>query len=124
MQQKKLIISIIALFVLSSAYLLWTARNYNDPDYEKNWWALYFENPKSDDLDFVIENHSDKTGFHYVLTVGNDKIKEEDVSINKGETKKLSFGDPLKLSFEKNKKTTVQVISGEERKEIYKNFDK
>lgn len=102
--------------------MLWTARNYNDPDCGKNWWALYFENPKSDDLDFVIENHSDKTSFHYVLTVGNDKIKEEDISINKGETKKLSFGDSLKLSFEKNKKTTVQVISGEERKEIYKNL--
>jgi len=117
-QQRKIIIFILALFILSSAYLLWTAKNMNDPDYQKNWWALYFENPKSDNLSFVIENHSDKTSFHYTLTAGNDKIEEKDVLVNKGEIKKLSFGDSLKLSFGK---ITIQVISGDEKKEIYKN---
>ena len=120
--QKKIIISIVILFILSSAYLFWTAKNFNDPDYQKNWWAIYFENPKSNDLNFVIENHSDKNNFRYVLISGNDKIEEQDILVNKGETKKLSFGDSLKLSFGENKKITVQVILGDEKKEIYKNL--
>ncbi|HRZ95865.1 MAG TPA: hypothetical protein P5262_04865 [Candidatus Moranbacteria bacterium] len=122
MQQKKLILFLTALFILSSAYLLYTAKNYNDPDYQKNWWAVYFENPESDDLSFVIENHSDKNSFHYVVINGNDKVEEKDVLINKGEEKKLDFGNSLKSSFGENKKITVQVILGDEKKEIYKNL--
>ena len=118
--QRKIIIFIIFLFVLSSAYLLWTAKNFNNPDYQKNWWALYFENPKSDNLNFVIENHSDKTNFHYVISSGSDKIEEKDVSINKGEIKNIKPA----LAKTSAGKVTVQVILEENKKEIYKNFDK
>lgn len=120
MQQKKIILFLITLFVLSSAYLLWTAKNYNDLDYQKNWWAVYFENPKTNDLNFVIENHSDKNSFHYIVLNGSDKIEEKDVVMNKGETKNIK---PTQINIEVGK-ITIQVISGDEKKEIYKNFDK
>jgi hypothetical protein len=118
--QKKIISFLIVLFVLSSAYLLWTAKNYNDPDYQKNWWAIYFEDPKLDDPNFVIENHSDQINFHYNILDGSNKIGEKDISIGKGETKHVKI-ENINLI---NKKITVQVISGDEKKEIYKNIYK
>jgi hypothetical protein len=121
--QKKIIIFTIALFVLSSAYLFYVAKNFNDPDYQKNWWAVYFENPKANDLNFVIENHSDKTNFHYIVTNGNDKVEEKDVLVNKEESSRFNLRDSLRLNLE-NKKVTIQVISGDEKKEIYKNIGK
>ncbi len=119
MQQRKLILFLIILFVLSSAYLFYTAKNYNDPNYQKNWWALYFENPKSDDLSFVIENHSDNTDFYYMVLSGIDKIEEKNIQINKGEIKKIKLEN---ISLVGNKKIIVQVISNNEKKEIYKNL--
>jgi hypothetical protein len=118
MQQRKIILFLIVLFILSSAYLLWTAKNYNDPDYQKNWWAIYFEDPKSDNSSFVIENHGDRTSFHYNILDGNNKIGEKDISIEKGETKHVKI-ENINLI---NKKITVQVISGDEKKEVYKNL--
>jgi hypothetical protein len=119
--QKKIITFIIILFIISSAYLLWTAKNYNDPDYQKNWWAVYFENPKSDNPSFVIENHSDKNSFHYVILAGSDKMEEKDVMINKGEVRNIKTAQ---VNIEAGKKITVQVVLGEDKKEVYKNFDK
>jgi hypothetical protein len=118
MQQRKIIFLIIISFVLSASFLLYTAKNFNDPDYNKNWWAVYFENPKTNDLNFVIENHSDKNNFHYVVLAGSDKFEENDVLLAKGETKsiKLQNSNP-----KENKKVTIQVISGGIKKEIYKN---
>jgi hypothetical protein len=121
MQQKKIISFLIVLFILSSVYLLWTAKNYNDPDYQKNWWAIYFENPKTDDLNFIIENHSEKNNFRYVILVGSDKIEEKDIVVNKGEVKNIK---PASVNLSENKKVTIQVISGDDKKEIYKNIGK
>lgn len=121
MQQRKIIIFLIVLFIISSAYLFLTAKNFNDPDYQKNWWAVYFVNPKSNDLNFVIENHNDKNSFHYIITNGNDKVEEKDISVNKGEVKNIKLDD---INTTENKKITIQVISGDEKKEIYKNFEK
>jgi len=117
--QKKIITFLIVLFILSSAYLFYISKNYNDPNYNKNWWAIYFENPKSDALSFVIENHSDKTSFHYVILSGVDKIEEKDISINKGEIKNIKLE---KISLVGNKKIIIQVFSSDEKKEIYKNL--
>lgn len=124
MQQKKLITFLIILFAISSAYLFYVAKNYNDPNYNKNWWVLYFENPKSDGLNFVIENHSDKTNFHYVISANNDKIEEKDISINRGEVKNIPVQNFASQNNVTGKKITVQVISEDQKKEIYKNFDK
>lgn len=101
--------------------MLWTAKNFNDPDYQKNWWAVYFENPKTDDLNFVIENHSDKNSFHYVILAGSDKIEEKDVVVNKGGVKNIPVQNFASQNNEPGGKLTVQVFSSEDKKEIYKN---
>jgi hypothetical protein len=118
MQQRKIILFLIVLFILSSSFLLYTAKNFNNPDYNKNWWAVYFENPKTSDLNFVIENHSYQNTFHYVVLAGSDKIDEKDVSLMKGETKNIK---PKNINPQENRRVTIQVISGEIKKEIYKN---
>jgi hypothetical protein len=119
--QRKIIISLIVLFILSSAYLFWTAKNFNNPDYQKKWWAVYFENPKSGDFNFVIENHSDKNSFHYIVLNGSDKIEERDIVMNKGEVKNIPVQNFTMQNNEPGGKITIQVISGYEKKEIYKN---
>lgn len=118
MQQKNIIIFILILFLASSIWLFSVADKYTNPDYQKNWWAVYFSDPKGESLDFVIENHSDKTDFHYVISSDNQKIQEADVKIEKGSQAKLS---PAQAD---SKKITIQVSAREEKKEIYKNFDK
>jgi hypothetical protein len=120
MQQKKIIVFLIILFILSSAYLSFVAKNYIDPNYGKNWWAIYFENPKGNDLNFVIENHSDKNSFHYVILNGNDKAEEKDVLVDKSGIVNIKPA----LANTVAGKITIQVISGDEKKEIYKNFGK
>jgi hypothetical protein len=81
---------------------------------------LYFENPKNDNLYFVIENHSDNTNFHWEVLADNNKVKEDNIIISKGSTWKSDF-QALESN---NKKITIAVSSGDEKKEIYKNFEK
>jgi len=119
MQQRKIIIFLTALLILSSLWLSFVSQKMNDPDYQKNWWALYFSDPKSDNLDFAIENHSDKKDFHWEISVDRDKIKEGDIEIEKGKSQKLSFEQ--NLGNLENKKITITVSASDEKKEIYKN---
>lgn len=118
MDQKKLIIFITLLFVLCSGYLFYVSGQGLRSDEGKNWWALYFEDPKSANLDFVIENHSNKENFHWEIKAANQKISEGDVEIKTGENKKIE----LDLSEAKNAKITVSVSGGGDKKEIYKNL--
>lgn len=116
--QKKIILFLIILFILSSAYLFYVAKNFNDPSYQKNWWAVYFEDPKSDNLNFIIENHNDNVNFHWDILDGNNKVEEKDILINKGEIKNIKLN-----SFKSSAgKVTIQVTLGDQKKEIYKNF--
>jgi len=117
LMQKKLILFLIILFILSSAYLLTVGNKFNNLNFGKNWWAVYFENPKDNSLNFVIENHSDKTNFHWTILADKEKIKEGDIKINNGELPRLNLGSDFA-----NKKITIEVSSGDEKKEIYKNF--
>ncbi|MDQ1284055.1 MAG: hypothetical protein QG620_403 [Patescibacteria group bacterium] len=115
-QQRNIIIFVIVLFLASSIWLFSVAEKYTDPDYQKSWWAVYFADPKGGSLDFVIENHSDKTDFHYVILSGNQKLKEDSVKIEKGS--QIELGSTQADSG----KITIQVSSEEEKKEIYKNL--
>jgi capsular polysaccharide biosynthesis protein len=120
MQQKKLIIFIVILFILSSLWLTFVSKNLNNPDYQKNWWTVYFSNPKSDNLDFVIENHSDNAKFHWEVFDDKIKVSESDSIIEKGDARKLDI-NPTVGKIE-NKKITITVSSGDEEREIYRNI--
>lgn len=117
--QKKIIFFLIVLFILSSAWLFHSSNNFLDPNEGKNWWAIYFSNPKSNDLTFTIENHSDNNNFKFEILSDKEKIKADEISIKKGET--FSINEKFEDAY-KNKKITIRVINGNETKEIYKNL--
>jgi hypothetical protein len=119
--QKKIILLIILLFFLSSAWLFSISKRAIDPDYNKNFWTLSFSNPKNDDLNFVIENHSDRTDFHWEVLKDKEKLKEGDIKIEKGKNAQVQ---PSSAEPQSSSKITIRVSSGDQRKEIYKNFDK
>lgn len=116
---KKIIISLVVLFLISAVYLSWAEKKQADLDLGKNWWALSFSDPKSSDSSFAIENHSDKNNFHWEIISGGDKIQEGDADIAKGAIWTSDVqGDNLAG------KIIIRVFSGSDRKEIYKNFEK
>ncbi|MDZ4384880.1 MAG: hypothetical protein U0944_00500, partial [Candidatus Moranbacteria bacterium] len=91
---------------------------YNSPDYNTDWYAVSFADPKSDRLDFVIENFSSQTDFHWEILADNtEKISQGDVGIQTGEKKELS---PLVTV--SDKKMTIRVSTSTDTQEIYKNM--
>ncbi len=118
MQQKKIIIFLTILFLASSIYLF--ARS-NDYKTAPDWWALSFANPKSNDLNFVVENFGDTANFHYELLQDKNKISESDAQIKTGDKKELSPRDS-EANLLENNKYIIRVSSNGETKEVYKNI--
>lgn len=117
--QKKIILFLIVLFILSSTWLFHSSNNFLDPNNGKNWWSVYFSDPKSNDLTFTIENHSNNNNFKFEILSDKEKIKEDEINIKKGEI--YSINEKFEGAY-KSKKITVRVITGNETKEIYKNL--
>ncbi len=85
-----------------------------------NVWMLYFADPKSDSLDFVIENHSQSTAFGYEILIDKKVVIDSNLSVSLDEIKTVPIPkDNLDLS---NRKITITVTAGDNKKEIYKNF--
>lgn len=116
-QQTKIIIFIIIIFIASSAYLFWVDAKNNSPDYGKDWWAVYFENPKDNSLNFTIENHSNKNDFHWEVSDGKNKLDAGNIKIEKGAT----WTSDVQVSVS-DKKMTIRVSNSKDTKEIYKNL--
>jgi len=90
-----------------------------NPDYKTDWWAVYFENPQDQSLNFTIENHSSKNNFHWEITGGQNKLQEGDILVSKGNKKNI----PVDFQTEDNKKVIIRVSTdNNEAKEIYKNL--
>ena len=118
-QSKKIILFIAAIFILSSVFLFAVSEKKMDPDYKKDWWVVYFDEPENSKLNFTIENHSDEDNFHWELISDSDKISEGDAKIAKGSawTSNVQV-DNL------SGKVIVRVSSGSDKKEIHKSFSK
>ena len=119
--QRKIIIFISVLFIASSFWLFYQNNKQTDLNLNKNWWEIYFIDPKSDSLDFIIENYSNEIDFHWEVLAGKEKIKEGDTKIEK--SKKTEINPVLNSNF-KDEKITIAISAGDEKKEIYKNFEK
>ena len=115
---KKIIFSFLALFLLSAVYLSYAEQRQIDPNSGKNWWTLSFANPKSNDLSFTIENHSDKSSFHWQVMDEKDVMSEGDVSVIRGAQKDIA----VPTESISDKKITIRVSAGSEKKDIYKDF--
>jgi hypothetical protein len=121
MQQSKIIIFLIILFLIASAYLFFVDSRDNSLDFQKNWWVIYFDDPESLSWNFSIENHSDKDDFKYEIFDGKNKVGEGNAVIGKGETREIALDQ--KVGHIESGKITITVSDGVEKKEIYKNFE-
>lgn len=114
----KLIIFATSFFLLISFAFLATVEKRQADINTKNIWMIYFETPRDNSLNFIIENHSTSTNFHWQVLSEKSVAKQGDVIINLGETKTI----PVSLSDTANKKNTIILTTGEEKKEIYKSL--
>lgn len=117
MSQKTLITIFFILFIASALFLFWQNERELDPNYNKSWWTLAFTNPQeSDNLSFIVENHSDQNNFRYQIIANKETLAEETLEIKRGE-KKTIF---LSLTAIPDIRTSVIVTTGKEQKEIYR----
>ncbi len=117
MDNKKIIVFLIIFLIASFLYLAYIEQNRRG---EENFWVLYFADPKNDSLNFIIENHSDNNNFHWEILADKDKIKEGDIKIAKNSTWELNS----QVTDYSDKKITIVVSDGDNKKEIYKNIDR
>lgn len=117
MQQKLLITILSIALLISFLSLSWIGKQASDPNEGKNWWALSFQDPHGDNLNFVIENHSDSTNFTYTVTYKNQIAQQKSIDLPKGESKTVNVTIP----FDPENKTTITVRTNKDDvKEIYK----
>lgn len=114
----KLIITLTLVMLFASFVFLAAVERKNSDINNHNVWMLYFTDPKSDSLDFAVENHSETSAFHWEIFSDKKKLTEGDISAEKGEIKKI----PVSSENTKDKKITITVTNGENKKEIYKNL--
>lgn len=119
-QTQKIIIFFSILFLLSSIYLFSIDSRYNDPKYNKDWYSLSFIDPKSDSLDFSIENFSAKNDFHWEVLREKETVSEGDENIGAGQKRDISVSD---FEIANDQKYTIRVTSGKDIREIYKNIN-
>lgn len=120
MKNEKMIIFSTIVFLLASFVFLSAIESRNTNLDNNNVWILYFADPKSDSLDFMIENHSKNSDFRYEILIDKKVVIDSNLSVPLGETKTVPVPkDNLDLS---NRKITISVTAGDNKKEIYKNF--
>ncbi len=117
-QQIKIIGFLIFFFVLSSAWLFEKNALGLNPDYKKDWWVIYFQEARGNNLSFVLENHSTSKDFHWEVISEDLLLKDGNVKVMPGEKKNIEI--ELKNP---QKKISVRVSDNRENQEIYKNFE-
>jgi hypothetical protein len=120
MKNKMIILSVVLSFLVGSCFLFLIERKKTDENYQKNWWSVYFTDPKSESLNFVIENHSDKNDFVWELSDGQNKsLKKDRLKIEKGGKKTINLPTDLP-SQGKMIITVTDTVS--HQKQVYKNL--
>jgi len=119
--EKTIVIIFCFLFTMSATFLFWQNKRELDPAMEKAWWTLSFAQPEnSESVDFIIENYTNESQFHYEtsyeVTPGKVVSSGETITIVPGETKIITTSFTTSPDF----RTTVTVTVGPEKKEIYR----
>lgn len=121
MSSKIIIIATIILIIVSFSVLFVVESKNHSYDYKKSWSVVYFENPRGNSLDFVIENHQgEKANYSYKIFIGNDKVIDENTEIEAAAKQKIS---PI-LNNEKLNGSRAMIIVGYKDAEykIYKDI--
>ncbi|HEX8974760.1 MAG TPA: hypothetical protein VF817_04725 [Patescibacteria group bacterium] len=113
-----IIASLVALFVLSAAFLAYTETKQSNPDYSRNLWMTYFNDPKSQDLSFTIENHSASSSFRWEVFADKVSVAKGDANVKLDEKKSIS----LSINDTAGKKILIKITAENSSKEIYKNL--
>ena len=119
MSTKKIIIILIISLLLSSIWLSYNETRQADLNYQKNWWVVYFENPSGSSLNFTIENHSKETAFNYKIMGDKNILEEKNISIKNNRQQKINI-DPVAFENIPERKITIIITDGNNKKEIYK----
>lgn len=85
MSSKIIVIAAVILIIASfSVLFVIEAKNHNY-DYNKSWSVVYFENPRDNSLEFMIENHEgSQASYDYKIFINDEKVIEEKVDVNAG----------------------------------------
>lgn len=116
MRNNKLVLIIIGIIFVSFSYLAYVEKGQADLNFQKNWYSVYFAEPKGENLSFTIENYSDKNNFHWEILKDKEKIQEENITISKGN---LITIDSISSNNMRGK-ITITVFDGTDKQEIYK----
>ena len=121
-KEKKIISAIIALLFFSFVFLAYSEQKQIDPAGKNGWWAIYFENPKSEDLTFTIENNGKTKKFHWKEIAGDNTIVEgADISVPTGQKNTIPLVD---ATVPKGAKIIIEVSDeAGSKKEIYKTLN-
>lgn len=115
MKEKYIILATVVMLLASFVFLSFYEQKQSDIN-TKNIWVIYFTDPKSTSLDFAIENHSDKSNFHWKVLEGKNVLNEGDTVTANGKTSSIPVATPQA----QGKKLIISVTSGNDTKEIYK----
>lgn len=118
MQQRKIIIFIIVIFVVSAIYLLAIGSKYQNANFSRGWWSAYFVDLKDNSLDFVIKNNDSGADFHWTVLANNEKLEEGNVNVDMGDQKMIRTD----LNNIPPGKVVIEVSTGKDKQDIYKNL--
>lgn len=122
MSSKIIIIATLFFLIVSFSILFVIEAKNHDPDYKKSWSVVYFENPRDNSLDFVIENHQgEKIKYDYKVLVNDKKEIAGEIEVEKGAKQEIS---PI-LSDEKLEQGKVMIIISRKEMDykIFKNIE-
>lgn len=95
------IVFISILFVIVSVYaLFFIVGTELDPNRDKNWWSITFENRSLETSGFIIENHSDSDTFRYEITADGKTVETDTARILKGESQTINTDIPYEKTIE------------------------
>ncbi|MFA5961649.1 MAG: hypothetical protein WC848_03135 [Parcubacteria group bacterium] len=117
--EKKIIFALVILLFFSFCFLSYFEKKQLQPS--DAGWEIYFEDPQSDNLTFIIENNTKTKKIHWKEMAGESNviIKEADILVVSGQKSTI----PL-LNESDGEKITIEVsdeLGG--KKEIHKRFN-
>jgi hypothetical protein len=115
--EKKIIIAVVIFLVFSFGFLFYFEKK--QLSLANAGWETYFEDPKSNNLIFVIENNGKTKKFHWKEIAGSNAniLKESDVTIPAGQKSLIPL---LSADTPRGEKITIEVSDNTGKKEIYK----
>lgn len=116
---KKVILALALFFLGCLFYLAYTQQQQQDYNYGKSWWSIYFADPRTNDLSFIIENHSSEKNFHWEISVDKNPLSQGDTTAGLGEKKKITVKALQDIA---GKKINLKISTPKSSKEIYKNL--